>query len=118
MTSWGGTLGNLVEGIGGSALGQKLIEAVGPAVLGTMVEQLNANGMGAKVNSWLGQGDNQPITADEIRQGLGNAKLQEVAKQLGLPIDAIADVLAKNLPIAVNQAAKQGLLDGKATGQP
>ena len=33
-----------------------------------MLAQLNKAGLGEKVNSWLGKGPNQPLTADEIRR--------------------------------------------------
>lgn len=111
MSSWGGALGNIAQEISGSALGGKILSALGPAVLSTAIEQLNQNGLGAKVNSWLGRGENEPITADEIRQGLGNQKLQDLAKQLGIPLDQVAEVLAKSLPAAVDQASASGILD-------
>ena len=114
MSQWGGALGNLAEQIGHSALGGQILKAVGPAVLGTVIEQLNAQGLGAKVNSWLGQGENQPLTADEVRQALGNAKLQEMAQSLGIPVEQIADVLAKSLPAAVDKASPNGVLDPQA----
>ena len=69
------------------------------------------------MNSWLGQGENQPLTPDEIRQALGNAKLQEMAKSLGIPVEQVADVLAKALPSAVDQASPNGVLDPKTVGQ-
>jgi uncharacterized protein YidB (DUF937 family) len=113
MTSWGGALGNIAQGIGGSALAGQLMKALGPAVLSTAIEQLNQNGMGAKVNSWLGRGENQPITPDEIRQGLNNATLQQMAQQLGIPVGQIADVLAQHLPATVDHASQGGVLDGR-----
>ena len=114
MSSWGGALGNMVGELTHSALGGEILKALGPTVLSTAIEQLNQNGMGAKVNSWLGRGANQPITPDEIRQGLGNAKLQQMAQSLGIPAGQIADVLARSLPAAVEQGAAQGVLGGKA----
>ncbi len=117
MSQWGGALGNLAQQIGRSALGGQILKAVGPAVLGTLIEQLNAQGLGAKVNSWLGQGENQPLTADEVRQALGNQKLQEMASSLGIPVEQIAESLAKSLPAAVDQASPNGVLDPHAATQ-
>ena len=44
-----------------------------------IVAKLNDAGLGTKVNSWLGKGDNVPLSADEISSVLGSAQLQEIA---------------------------------------
>ena len=113
MSQWGGALGGIAREIGGSALGGEILKAGGPAVLSTAIAQLNQNGMGAKVNSWLGRGENQPITPDEIRHGLGNQTLQEMAQRLGIPAGEIADVLAQHLPAAIDHASQQGVLNAQ-----
>lgn len=75
-----------------------------------IINQLNEAGLGPKVNSWLGKGDNMPLTADEISSVLGSAQLQELATKLGVPMDQVAHVLAQHLPSAVDQASPNGVL--------
>jgi uncharacterized protein YidB (DUF937 family) len=75
-----------------------------------IVAKLNDAGLGSKVNSWLGKGDNMPLTADEISSALGNAQLQELAVKLGVPMDQVSHVLAAHLPAAVDQASPNGVL--------
>src|SRR5437868_4773742 len=60
--------------------------------------KLNDAGLGPKVNSWLGKGDNVPLTADEISSVLSSAQLQELAGKLGVPMDQVSHVLAAHLP--------------------
>ena len=48
MSQWGGALGNLAQELGQSALGSQVLKALGPAVLSTVVEQLNQRGLGAR----------------------------------------------------------------------
>ena len=72
--------------------------------LDSVVSKLNDAGLGSKVNSWLGQGANTPITAEEIATALGNPQLQQVESKLGVSMDQLAGVLAHHLPAAVNQA--------------
>jgi uncharacterized protein YidB (DUF937 family) len=115
MSSWGSVLGSLAQQVGGSTLGAQIARSLGPAVLGGVLEQLNQNGMGAKVNSWLGRGENQPITPDEIRTALGNETLQQVARSLGVPIEQVTEILAQHLPAAVDHASPNGVLDPSAT---
>ena len=75
-----------------------------------IVNQLNQAGLGTKVNSWLGKGDNVPLTADEINSVLSNAQLQEIAAKLGVSADQVPHLLAQHLPSAIDQASPDGAL--------
>jgi uncharacterized protein YidB (DUF937 family) len=75
-----------------------------------VVAKLNEAGLGPKVNSWLGKGDNVPITAEEISAVLGSAQLQQLATQFGVPIDQVPHLLATHLPDAVDQASPNGVI--------
>ena len=72
-----------------------------------VVKILNDAGLGAKVNSWLGEGPNTPITADEINSALTPAHLKQIAAKLGVPPNLVAEVLAQHLPTAVSSSAKR-----------
>lgn len=104
-----------LSGIDTSQIAGKLLDALGPAVVKSVVEQLNANGLGAKVNSWLGRGPNEPLTVDQVRDALGNQKVQEIARSLGIPADKLAEILARDLPKTVDEASPDGTL---TPGQP
>jgi len=75
-----------------------------------VVAKLEAAGFGDHVKSWLGDGANLPITADQLRSALGNEQVQQIARQLGLPVDEALDFLAKHVPTAVDQASPNGTL--------
>jgi uncharacterized protein YidB (DUF937 family) len=110
-------LGDVVQG----ALGQIEAAAV-PALINAVLEKtpyhdvnglvaaLQKGGLGPQVQSWLGNGTNMPITADQLKAVLGNAQVQEFARQLGLPVDATLSALAKYLPQLVDQASPNGVL--------
>jgi uncharacterized protein YidB (DUF937 family) len=78
--------------------------------LNGLVTQLQQSGLGPQVQSWLGNGANQPITADQLKSVLNNAQIQEMALHLGLPVDAALNMLAQHLPNVVDQASKNGQL--------
>ena len=104
-----------------SALGQ-LGAAVLPAVLsevmGTggqgglsaIVAKLEQAGLGEQVKSWIGNGQNLPISADQLRQVLGNDTVRQLAAKYNIPVDQLAAVLAHQLPVAVDHASPQGKL--------
>jgi uncharacterized protein YidB (DUF937 family) len=72
--------------------------------------KLNDAGFGPQVNSWLGKGDNIPLSMDEISSVLGSAQLQQIAAKLGVSMDQVPHLLAQHLPTAVDQASPNGVL--------
>ena len=68
---------------------------------------LKASGLGDQVSSWLGNGHNLPISADQLQAALGNQQIQDMAKSMGLPLDKALEGLAEHLP---------GLIDSRPKG--
>jgi uncharacterized protein YidB (DUF937 family) len=75
-----------------------------------LVAALEKGGLGPQVQSWLGNGQNMPITADQLKAVLGNAQVQEFARRFGLPVDDMLAALAKFLPEIVDKASPNGTL--------
>jgi uncharacterized protein YidB (DUF937 family) len=82
--------------------------------LNGLVAKLQQGGLNDQVRSWLGDGKNLPISADQLRAALGNPQVQELAKHFGLPMDQVLQLLAQHLPTAVDQASPNGTLQPKA----
>jgi uncharacterized protein YidB (DUF937 family) len=99
-------------------LGAAVLPTVLSEVLGTgnqgglnaIVAKLQQAGLGNQVNSWLGNGQNLPITADQIKQVLGSDVVRQLAAKYNIPVDQISEVLANQLPKAVDQASPNGKL--------
>lgn len=104
-----------------SMLGQ-LGAAVIPAVLGevmgnggqgglsAIVAKLEQAGLGDQVKSWIGNGQNLPITADQLQQVLGSDTVKQLAARFNIPVDQLSQVLAQALPGAVDSASPNGKL--------
>jgi uncharacterized protein YidB (DUF937 family) len=82
----------------------------GQGGLSAIVAKLEQAGFGDHVKSWIGNGQNLPITADQLRQVLGNDTVRQIAAKYNIPIDQVAEVLAHQLPLAVDQASPDGKL--------
>lgn len=80
----------------------------------SIVAQLNQSGLGEKVNSWLGKGENMPISAEELTSAIGVDKLKEMASSLGIPVDKLSDLVSQHLPAAVDAASPEGKLETPA----
>ena len=99
-----------VDGLNSDALGGLLGGVLGKdgSGLNSVVKRLAASGLSKIVKSWIAKGPNHLITADQITQGLGQDKIAELAKQLGIPQDQVASLLAQHLPDAVDQMTPDG----------
>ena len=75
-----------------------------------VIASLQQGGLNDQVRSWLGNGTNLPVTPDQLKTALGNEKVQQLASQLGLPVDQVLNLLAEHLPAAVDQASPNGAL--------
>jgi uncharacterized protein YidB (DUF937 family) len=115
-----GLFDNLNSALGG-ALGQVEATAV-PALISAvlaktnlgdlqgLVNQLQQNGLGPQVQSWLGNGANTPITPDQLRAALSSDQVKQLAQHFGVDPDAALKVLAQHLPGVVDQASPNGVL--------
>jgi uncharacterized protein YidB (DUF937 family) len=105
-----------------SQLGAAVLPAVLGEVMGTgsqgglnaIITKLEQAGFGAQVKSWIGTGQNLPITADQVRKVLGNDAVRQLAAKYNIPVDQIAEVLAHQLPLAVDHASPDGQLPHSA----
>ena len=82
--------------------------------LSAIVAKLQQAGFGDQVKSWIGTGQNLPITADQVRQVLGNDTVRQLAAKYNIPVDQISELLAHQLPLAVDHASPDGKLPPKA----
>ena len=82
----------------------------GQGGLNAIVAKLEQGGLGAQVKSWIGNGQNLPITAQQLQQVLGSDTVKQLAARFGIPVDQLAQVLAQQLPTAVDHASPNGRL--------
>ena len=78
--------------------------------LNAIVAKLQQAGFGDQVKSWIGNGQNLPITAEQLQQVLGSDTVKQLAARFNIPVDQLAKVLAQQLPAAVDQASPEGKL--------
>jgi len=91
-----------------SLLGQLGGKGGGGANMAGLVQNLNSNGLGEQVKSWVGTGDNKPVTPDQITQAVGPEQLHRAAESAGMSDQQAADSLSKVLPQVVDQASPSG----------
>jgi uncharacterized protein YidB (DUF937 family) len=110
-----GAVGNMLGQAEQAALPGLLKNVLGAEGLQTILAKLQDAGLGAEVSSWIDKNKgNLPITADQIRAALGDEHVQQLAKSLGIPVDAILAVLAEKLPEIANAAGPAAAPAAKA----
>jgi uncharacterized protein YidB (DUF937 family) len=78
--------------------------------IGGLLKQLQEGGLERQIGSWLGNGQNLPVTPTQIREALGNEQVKQIAQKMGIPVDDVLKLLTQFFPEAVNQASPDGEL--------
>lgn len=100
-----GLLGGVV-GAGVASMVEHVIEQHG-GVQG-LVDQFEKQGMGGVVQSWIGNGANVPISADQLNQVLGNQMVTQMAQRFGVNPQDLLQKLSAALPQAVDRMTPGG----------
>jgi uncharacterized protein YidB (DUF937 family) len=116
MSLWDSLKGALgaVEGSAFPAMINAVLAQTQYHDLAGLVAALEKGGLGPQVQSWLGNGQNIPITEDQLKAVIGNAQLQDLARHAGLPVDEILKLLAQYLPELVDKASPNGTVQPHA----
>jgi uncharacterized protein YidB (DUF937 family) len=105
-----GVLGQLEAAVIPVVLSEVLGSKDGQGGLSAIVAKLQQAGLGDQVKSWIGNGQNLPITADQLQQALGSDTAKQLAARFNIPLDQLTKVLAEQLPLAVDHASPNGTL--------
>ena len=73
-----------------------------PGGLEGLVQSFHDKGLSAVAASWVGNGENQPISADQVHQVLGSEQVQALAAKAGISPDMASSAIAQLLPRIVN----------------
>ena len=105
----GGGLGQ-IEAAAMPALISAVLAKTNLGNLQGLANQLQQGGLGNQVQSWLGNGANLPVSADQLRSALGSDQLRQFAQHFGVSPDAALQLLSEHLPGVIDQASPNGAL--------
>ncbi len=84
--------------------------------IATIVQNFEKNGLGQIVQSWVSTGQNLPVTAEQVQQGLGETQVQHIATAANMTPQETSTQLAKILPQLVDRVSPDGQLDTQLIG--
>jgi uncharacterized protein YidB (DUF937 family) len=80
------------------------------AGLGGLLNKLQNGGLGNAANSWVGSGQNQPVSAGQLGTALGPDIIKTLAERSGLSEEEITQQLSQVLPGVVDKLTPNGRL--------
>ena len=105
----------LLDGLLGGVVGAEMVTVVNGLIekhggVQGIVAQLEQQGLGNTVRSWVGTGANQPITPDQIHQAFGSDIVKQLAARVGMSPEDLAAKLSQILPQAIDKLTPAGVV--------
>lgn len=75
-----------------------------------LVNTFKEKGLGDSVASWIGTGQNLPISGEQVQEALGSEQVQAIAQKLGLSSTETSTGLAGLLPQVIDKLTPDGQL--------
>ncbi|NUP53856.1 MAG: DUF937 domain-containing protein [Catenulispora sp.] len=97
-----------------SKLWNQLTDTVGTSVTEVFTKLKNSS-ISEQVQSWIGKGENKPVTPDQVTQALGPDHMNKIAQQTGTTPDQAAQTMATKLPTMVDKLTPDGHLPDPQT---
>jgi uncharacterized protein YidB (DUF937 family) len=106
-----GDLGGLAGALGGLLANNGEVGG-----LGGLVSKFDQAGMGDVIGSWIGKGDNAPISGGQLQQVLGSDAISGIAQKLGINAATLLPLLATMLPALIDQLTPKGQVPAEGLG--
>jgi uncharacterized protein YidB (DUF937 family) len=82
-----------------------------------LANKFSQSGQGNTFASWVGMGENQPISSDKIQTALGSDQVKALAAKIGVDPAQASNFLAEFLPKVVDKLTPTGKIDPAADHQ-
>ena len=109
----GGGLGSIISMVAGNP---QMLQAItgmlgndgGHGGLGGIMAKFQEAGMGDAVSSWVGNGENHAVSADQVTSALGSDTIAGLAEKMGISHGDAAGQLSSMLPGLINHLTPNG----------
>lgn len=103
----------MLDGILGGIVGAEMATVVNGVIerhggVQGVVSQLESQGLGSTVRSWVGTGSNTPVTGEQLHAALGPDLMNQLAARIGIPPEELSAKLAQVLPGAIDTLTPNG----------
>jgi uncharacterized protein YidB (DUF937 family) len=84
-----------------------------PGGLAGLVQQFTDAGLGREANSWVGTGQNLPLSAEQLSQVFGQSTVRALGEQFNLSSESASAGLASLLPALIDHLTPKGQVDSE-----
>ena len=78
--------------------------------LGGLLNKLEQGGLSDQTKSWVGTGQNQPVSPGQLGQALGPNIIKTLSQMTGVSEDQLTKQLSQGIPVIVNWMTPNGRL--------
>jgi uncharacterized protein YidB (DUF937 family) len=76
-----------------------------------LASKFSQSGQGDAFSSWVGMGENQPVSSNQIQEALGSDQIRAIATKMGVDPNLASQFLAEYLPKIVDKLTPTGKVD-------
>jgi uncharacterized protein YidB (DUF937 family) len=111
-------MGSSVQNMHPGALSAVMEYVNSPQVggLSGLQNMFQQKGLGGIVSSWIGSGENLPISGDQLQSVLHSDALQQIAQKHGIDPSQLTSMMSSLLPHVVDKMTPNGAVDEAASG--
>ena len=108
----------LFDGVIGGLVGAEMATVINGLIerhggVQGVIMQLEQQGLGGTVRSWVGTSANQPISAQQVHEAFGADTIAQLAAKTGLSPQELLQKLAQTLPQAIDKLTPTGVVQNK-----
>ena len=82
-----------------------------------LATKFSQSGQGDAFSSWVGMGENQPVSNNQIQEALGSDQIRAIATKMGVDPNLASNFLAEYLPKIIDKLTPTGKIDPAADHQ-
>jgi len=82
-----------------------------------LASKFSQSGQGDAFSSWVGMGENQPVSTNQVQEALGSDQIRAIATKMGVDPNLASQFLAEYLPKIVDKLTPAGKVDPNANTQ-
>jgi len=82
-----------------------------------LASKFSQSGQGDAFSSWVGMGENQPVSSNQVQEALGSDQIRAIATKMGVDPNLASQFLAEYLPKIVDKLTPTGKVDPSADHQ-
>jgi uncharacterized protein YidB (DUF937 family) len=78
--------------------------------LSGLVQSFQQKGLGGLMNSWIGTGENAPISPEQVKEAVGSDRIRNLAARTGMSTEEVSAKLSEHLPGVIDKVTPSGVV--------